>query len=79
MPPLPTDDSQPRSSLRLIGCVALVGMLAFLLSALFGAGPIAVLMVAVVVFGVPLFHYILWGWWLSSRIRDDAPVDGTDE
>ncbi|MGE0607679.1 MAG: hypothetical protein AB7O62_11355 [Pirellulales bacterium] len=81
-PPRPTDPTQPRPALRLLGwgltlmvCLAIVGALGLLLSALFGAGPIAVLLVIIVIFGVPMFHYIMWGWWLSSRLRDDSAED----
>ena len=49
---------------------ALIAALVGLLTHLFGAGPIAVLIVVLVLFGIPLFHYAVWGWWLSRRLQE---------
>ena len=28
--------------------------------------------IAAGVFGLAFFHYVVWGWWLSKLIRDEA-------
>ena len=80
--PRPTDNLQPTASHRLIGWMltfiigfTLLAALVGLLTKLFGAGPIAVLIVVLVLFGIPLFHYIVWGWWLSRRLREEGDAD----
>ena len=40
-------------------------------------GPLAI--VAVLVFGlgglIALFHYVVWGWWLSGTIREEVAAE----
>jgi hypothetical protein len=34
--------------------------------------------VAIGAFLVPLFHYIVWGWWLGDRIRASVEAEEQD-
>ena len=40
------------------------------------AGPLAI---AVGVFAFAGLHYMVWGWWLSKAIRDEAEADQSIE
>jgi len=38
------------------------------------AGPFIVL-AAVLVFGMWVVHYVIWGWWLGPRIREEVEAE----
>jgi|GEM_PF-1893841 len=53
----------------LVMAAGLLALMAFVNIAFFG-----VLIVIVAFFGMGLFHYVVWGWWLSSLPSDDDEV-----
>ncbi len=72
-PARPDPDAQPRpgSSWFAIIFAACLGMgliAGLVLLALVWSGAVVVI---AAVFGVGIFHYLFWGWWLSKAIRDD--------
>jgi hypothetical protein len=64
-------------SLLLAGVVGLVVFAGLFVLMLQFGGPLAV--VAVLVFGlgglIALFHYVVWGWWLSGTIRREVEAE----
>lgn len=69
----PDDDASPGRPLLSIvlafgaGLMLFVGLLFLTLGA---AGLIGLIIVGVFAFAA--LHYLLWGWWLSTSIRDDV-------
>ncbi len=55
----------------LICCMGVYGGLSFLTLGFFGP----VLIVGGVAFGIALFHYFVWGWWLGKILREAADDD----
>jgi hypothetical protein len=79
--PSPAPDDAPKIgawfSLFLAGVVGLVVFAGLFVLMLQFGGPLAI--AAVLVFGVggvvALFHYVVWGWWLSGTIRKEVEAE----
>ena len=79
-PPKPPEPRQARGSWLSIAvaitiCMAAYTGLTFLTLGFFGP----VLIIGGVVFAIVAFHYVVWGWWLGSVIReasDESDEDG---
>ena len=74
-PPNDDDDSPPPRrgsylSLILASLLAMAVFLGLFFLTLGAVGPIVV--IAGGVFALAAFHYVVWGWWLSRLIREDA-------
>ena len=70
-------EKTPRDSLVPVLLVLAVGG-ALLVAVLAITGP-AGLFIVLAISGVLMFaafHYLLWGWWLSKRLRDDPEEPG---
>jgi hypothetical protein len=77
-PPRPEPPPSVQRQSHLAGCLALAlaGMAVMFVIAgliLLSSGLLAyALLVGGAFFAYALFHYAVWGWWLSGRIRRDA-------
>ena len=74
-------DAQPRAgsswfAIIFAACLGMGLIVGLMLLALVWSGAVVVI---AAVFGVGIFHYLFWGWWLSKTVRDDEaenrPVD----
>jgi len=82
-PPRPVEESPKVSawiSLLLAGVAGMAVVAGLFMLMLQFGGPLAI--VAVLVFGlgglVALFHYVVWGWWLSGTIREEVEAEERD-
>jgi hypothetical protein len=71
------NESNAATAIALVGLVlmsaAILGLMALVLPELLGV------LVVVLIFAVPaVFHYLIWGWWLS-QMRDTQPDDETND
>jgi uncharacterized membrane protein len=71
--PTPRSQSNAGTAIALLGLLlisaAILGLMALVLPQLLGV------LVVILIFAVPaVFHYLIWGWWLS-QMRDTAPDD----
>ena len=58
-----------------MGVMFVIACLILLSSGLFAYA----FMVGGVFFAYALFHYVVWGWWLSGRIRREVLEEEADE
>jgi hypothetical protein len=67
----------PWISILLAGVAGLAIVAGLFMLMLQIGGPLAI--VAVLVFGlgglIALFHYVVWGWWLSRTIREEVAAE----
>lgn len=81
-PPLkpPTPSRPPEGSwLSILLVLMLLGTTLAILSFLtLGAMVGAIVLALMVLPGVVLFHYLLWGWWLGKMIEQDADAEEGD-
>lgn len=64
--------------LAVLGLFVISGFLVFLTAMVLPQ----VLGIVIVVTGfacTAAFHYLVWGWWLSRRIRSEKPSDAKDQ
>jgi hypothetical protein len=71
------NQSNAATAIALLGLLlmsaAILGLMALVLPQLLGV------LIVIMIFAVPaVFHYLVWGWWLS-QMRDAQPVDETIE
>ena len=73
-PPLEPPEPPPKSgsylSIILAGLLAVAVFIGLFFLTLGAVGPI--LVIGVGVFALAAFHYVVWGWWLSKLIQQDA-------
>jgi len=67
------NQSNAATAIALLGLLlvsaAILGLMALVLPQLLGV------LIVVLIFAVPaVFHYLVWGWWLS-QMRDNQPGD----
>lgn len=76
-PPEETPRSGGWTSIVLAGVVGLALAGAMFLLILQFAAPLAIVGTLVVVVGglIALFHYVVWGWWLSNTIREEVEAE----
>lgn len=81
MPQRPVVAKEDEAAAKRRGCLAVLmaGMLMMIclvgLAFLSQGFMIPVVMIAGCIFGYVFFHYIIWGWWLGSIIREEARQD----
>ena len=71
------NQSNAATAIALLGLLlisaAILGLMALVLPQLLGV------LIVILIFAVPaVFHYLVWGWWLS-QMRDAQPADETTE
>jgi hypothetical protein len=75
-----TGQSNAATAIAMLGLLlisaALLGLMAMVLPQVLG------ILIVILIFAVPaVFHYLLWGWWLS-QVRDresEADADGIED
>ncbi len=78
MPPQPASPQRPKTFLSLM-LVVVLGVPAAAVLLLAAVGYLGPVIVVVGIFGFAAFHYLVWGWWLSNSIRQNAdPKDFED-
>ena len=73
-PPGPRPTGGPFLALLFSGLAAL---LVIVVSVVFSFGWFVPVIAAI--FGLGLFHYLVWGWWLGNIIRDEAKAEAEEE
>ncbi len=71
----PPDEPQPKSRGGLVvwGLGGMFGLLLFVVLVVVTLGQILPVLVLVgAALGFVAFHYLVWGWWLSGRIRREV-------
>lgn len=82
LPPVPLRPSAPTSRPASLWGVVLAGVGALIIACALGFLMIPVAGVALAAAGIVFvfvaiaaFHYVVWGWWLSSVIREDVEAE----
>ncbi len=76
MPPPPVE--KPKTSIWPIALAAVLAIMVLVALSFLTMGFFAlVVIIGGVVFGVAALHYLVWGWWLSDLLKDEAAEQRT--
>ncbi len=84
-PPMPRkpqlDDPPPRRqggwvALAFAGVVVILAIISLAIFTIGAVGPLVI--VAFLILGGGVLHYVVWGWWLGAYLRDRYDFDDED-
>jgi hypothetical protein len=56
-----------------------LGFAVLIMAALGGGAPLGLILFAATAFLAIALHYVLWGWWLGPRLREQADRQAAEE